>query len=91
LTDVRSAFNGAEHMFTAELLAALHLMDEAPWGDLRGKPIDSRWLAKVLKPYGAQSQSVRIGEKTAKGYNAEDLYEAWSRYVPGEGSQASHG
>ncbi len=66
---------------TEDILKALHAMDEAPWADLKGKPIDSRKLANFLRPYGVQSKSVRIGERTPKGYAAEDLYDPWTRYL----------
>jgi hypothetical protein len=61
-------------------------MEEAPWGDLKGKPLDPRRLSNLLKPYGIQSKKVRIGEKTAQGYQRTCFWDAWSRYLPHEDS-----
>jgi Protein of unknown function (DUF3631) len=55
------------------ILAALHDMKEAPWGDLRGKPLDDRGLAKRLHAYGIKSTNVRLGTATPEGYRREDL------------------
>ncbi len=82
LSDVREAFKERDVLATSELLEILNSMDEAPWGDLRGKPLDSRGLAMRLKKYGVTPKSVRIGEVTPKGYTRENLYDAWERYLP---------
>jgi hypothetical protein len=75
-------FDTAPHLFTDTILAALHKMPEAPWSDLKGKPLDSRGLASRLKAYGVGSKKVRIGEATRQGYTAEDLHDPWRRYLP---------
>jgi hypothetical protein len=82
LSDVREAFKESDVLATSDLLEILNNMDEAPWGNLRGKPLDSRGLAMRLKKYGVTPKSVRIGEATPKGYTRENLYDAWERYLP---------
>lgn len=82
LTDIRTAFGDAEYMPTTTLLATLNAMDEAPWGDLRGKPLNARKLSRMLHPYGVKPQTIRIDGGTAKGYRSEDLWDAWQRYLP---------
>lgn len=90
LTDLRDhVFNGADRMPTVLILAALTAMDDAPWGDLDGKPLHARGLARWLKEYvTADNEPVMARNiKTAsgavvKGYYAEDLHDAWSRYCP---------
>lgn len=82
LGDVRAVFGDAERMATDAILKALHAMDEAPWADLRGKPLDARGLALRLKPYGVQSKKLRIGDGTFQGYDRADLLDAWTRYLP---------
>jgi hypothetical protein len=82
LADLRSVFGERDAMLTTEILEALVGLEEAPWGDLRGKPLDPRGLAMRLKRYGIGPKQVRIGEITAKGYSQADLFEAWSRYLP---------
>ncbi len=84
LSDLRSVFSNRNAMCTSEILVALIDLEEAPWGDLRGKSLDARRLASLLKPYGVESKQIRIGEKSQKGYARESLYDAWSRYLPPE-------
>lgn len=81
LGDLHQVFGDQNSMFTTEIIARLVALDEAPWGDLRGKPIDARRLARLLEPYGVTRKQVRIGDKTGKGYGAEDLYDPWVRYL----------
>src|SRR5450759_1167186 len=88
LSDLRKIFGSHDCMSTVSILDALLKLDEAPWGDLRGKPIDSRHLANFLKPYCVTSKGVRIGDKTPKGYAQEDLHDPWTRYLPKLGEPA---
>ncbi len=81
LADMRPIFGAYEKMPTDAILKALHAMDEAPWADIRGKPLDARGLANRLKPYGITSKQVRIGAATMKGYERADLADAWQRYL----------
>lgn len=83
LKDVRLAFDQQSALPTESLLARLNKMDEAPWGDLRGKPLDARALARLLKPYGVSPATIRTdGSTTMKGYRQSDLHDAWQRYLP---------
>jgi hypothetical protein len=90
LEDVRSVFEdtGADRLSSKDLLDGLVALEEAPWGDLRGRPLDSRGLARRLKPYGVESRVVRIGEHTPRGYERSDFEDAWKRYL-GEGTVRS--
>ena len=51
-------------------------------GGIRGKALDNRGLASRLRKYEVHSKSVRIGDKTAKGYRREWLHDLWVRYLP---------
>jgi hypothetical protein len=82
LADLKSVFAGSESMSTAAIVERLAAMEESPWGNLRGFPIDARKLATFLKPYKVKSQQIRHGGTTLKGYRAEDLFDAWQRYLP---------
>jgi hypothetical protein len=86
LSDLREVFTAAnaDELSTAAILEALWAMDEAPWADLDGKPLDARRMARELKPYGVGSKNVRLpGDKVAKGYHVSGgLADAWSRYLP---------
>lgn len=67
---------------TATLLEKLHQLDESPWADLRGKPLDSRGLARRLKAYDVSPRVLRVGDSSPRGYRREDLHDAWARYLP---------
>jgi Protein of unknown function (DUF3631) len=82
LADCRTVFGNANAMFTNVLLKALHDLSEAPWSDLRGKPLNDRGLALRLRQYGIKSKQVRIGDITLKGYEWADFVDVWKRYLP---------
>lgn len=81
LADMRQVFGQQERMGTDAILKALHAIDEAPWADLRGKPMDARGLAQRLRPYGIGSKDLRNGSDVRKGYERADLNDAWMRYL----------
>ncbi|HEV2209000.1 MAG TPA: DUF3631 domain-containing protein [Verrucomicrobiae bacterium] len=71
-----------ERMFSAELVRRLTEFPGRPWGSLlRGKPIDERWLARQLQPYGIRPRNLRVDGEQAKGYEREELTELCLRYV----------
>jgi hypothetical protein len=82
LADLQEVFGDADKLWTETILGKLHALDEAPWGDWYGKPLNPRDLAKLLKPYGIKSRYVRIGADGLKGYYREDLWDVWQRYAP---------
>ena len=82
LADLREVFGDQDAMSTEAILTALRNMDEAPWGDLKGKPLDPRGLAGRLRQYGVKSTNVRIGDSVPKGYLRTDLHDPWARYLP---------
>ena len=82
LADLRTVFGDIDAISSKAILDALHKMEEAPWGDLKGKPLDERSLARRLKQYGVKSTTIRTDHSILKGYRREDLHDAWSRYLP---------
>jgi hypothetical protein len=82
LSDLRHVLGNNDSMFTAAILDALAKIDEAPWGDVKGKPLTDRGLAERLRPYGIKSKLIRIGSTVARGYSRCDFLDAWSRYLP---------
>jgi Protein of unknown function (DUF3631) len=84
LRDCRIIFTArnVDRLTTETLLEHLKNLDESPWGDLRGKPLDARGLARRLKKYGVHPGKHRFGEVTARGYLAEEFHDAWARYLP---------
>jgi hypothetical protein len=59
LADLRLIFCAEDHLATEDILAKLHMIEESPWGDLRGKPLDARGLAQRLRPYDIKPTTVR--------------------------------
>lgn len=86
LTDLRTAFDGAPALATSDLITALKAMEDAPWGDLYGKPIDARGLAQRLRPYGVKPTNIRQADRIVKGYQASDFFDSWNRYLSPLGS-----
>jgi hypothetical protein len=82
LTDLRTVFGDATTMHTETILDELCKLDEAPWADLRGKPLDPRGLARRLREYGVESKTVEIAGRSLKGYRRDDLWDSWTRYLP---------
>ena len=81
LEDIRAVFDDHDHMFTDDLLTALRRLEEPPWDDLKGKPLNARGLAQRLRQYDVTSTSIRGGSEVAKGYKREDLWDPWQRYL----------
>jgi hypothetical protein len=81
LRDLRAVFNGHDRLTTEHILTALHQVDESPWADLRGKAVDARWLSGQLGKYGVKPKLIRFEDGPARGYEAADLADPWSRYV----------
>ena len=46
LTDLQSIFEGAQELPSKAILELLQGLPEVPWGDLHGKPLDERGLAR---------------------------------------------
>jgi len=91
LADVHAVVGARDRISTSELLDALAALDESPWGDWYGKPLTSRNLAKLLKPYGIRSRSVRLDDGTTpKGYARKQFESAFSRYLPPNAGSIRH-
>jgi hypothetical protein len=79
LADLHELFCRADtdRMTTADLIAALCGLEDAPWADLHGKPLDSRRLSKELARYGIKPKNLRLPTgAVTKGYriDGEDGY-----------------
>ena len=71
----------ADKMSTDAILNALHAKDDAPWGDLRGKPLSNINLARLFKGYDIKPKVLNINGKSHRGYSKQDFYDAWKRYL----------
>ena len=84
LADLHTVFTtqNTEKISTEKIIFELCALDESPWNDLRGKPIDARFLARRLAKYGIKPKTVRIADAgLLKGYAAGDLADPWLRYL----------
>ncbi|GAA0614004.1 DUF3631 domain-containing protein [Streptomyces crystallinus] len=89
LTDLRDhVLNGIDRLPTVSVLERLHSLDEAPWADMGGKPLDARGLSRMLREYMTSdntpivARNIKAGGAVLKGYYATDLNDAWQRYCP---------
>jgi hypothetical protein len=89
LTDLRDyVLNGIDRLPTVAVLDRLCSLDEAPWADMSGRPLDARTLAKLLGEYMTgdntpiKARNIKTGGGVLKGYYAADLHDAWARYCP---------
>lgn len=89
LTDLRDhVMTGIDRLPTVAILDRLNSMDDAPWADLAGKPLDNRRLSRMLAEYMTAdnepiaSRNIKTGASVLKGYYAADLHDAWQRYCP---------
>ena len=62
LADIRIVFAEADKAWTDDILAKLHALDDAPWGDLGGKPLSNLRLARteILSPAGLDRRGFLI-------------------------------
>jgi hypothetical protein len=83
LSDLRTVWGDAVSRPTEWILTELLALEESPWGDLKGKPLDSRGLAFRLRRYDIKPKVIRTDNQTTiRGYHINDLSDAWQRYLP---------
>ncbi|MFB8750929.1 DUF3631 domain-containing protein [Streptomyces parvulus] len=89
LTDLRDhVMTGIDRLPTVAILDRLNALDDAPWADLHGKPLDNRRLSRMLAEYMTAdnepiaSRNIKTAGSVLKGYYAADLSDAWARYCP---------
>ncbi len=89
LTDLRDhVLAGVDRLPTVAILDRLNALDDAPWADLHGKPLDNRRLSKMLAEYMTAdnepiaSRNIKAAGSVLKGYYSADLWDAWARYCP---------
>lgn len=82
LADLRVIFGEHHSLHTETILNRLHKVEESPWPDYFGNPLNARDMASLLGQYDIKSRDVKIEGMTRKGYQRADLWDAWQRYVP---------
>ena len=93
LIDIYSAIcvTKSDRISSHNLVYWLNRFTDRPWHDLPGlrivncgqrQEVTELWLAQQLRPYGIRPKTIRIGDKTQKGYLEADLLGPFKRYVP---------
>lgn len=82
LADVREVLADRQRISTADLLDALLGLTESPWREYGREGLTANRMARLLRPFGVRSRSIRIDDWSGKGYDREDLLDAFERYLP---------
>lgn len=82
LAGIREVMGKTDRMATTDLLCALWDKEDAPWGELRGKPITNIQLARLLREYDIAPKVMKIDGVAHRGYSREQFWDAWLRYLP---------
>lgn len=80
LRDAAEVFQArrGERFGSSEVVDALCALEESPWAEWRGgRPITTRGIAKLLKPFGVSPAQDRLGSY----YRPADFIDAFSRYL----------
>jgi Protein of unknown function (DUF3631) len=73
----------SDRISSEELVAQLVKLEGAPWAEWRAaRPLSKHQLARLLRPFGIQPTTIRVGDKTIKGYFAAQFEDALLRYGP---------
>lgn len=85
LADIRAVFDErkTDTIPSAVLAGCLCKIEGRQWADCNhGNGMTANNLAWQLRKFRIYSQSIRVGDKTPKGYRRGDFEDAWSRYCP---------
>jgi len=87
--DIKAHFDAStlEYVWTKTLIEHLTADPEKPWAEYsRGRPINEKNVAQLLREFGVFSRNVGTRDNQAKGYRKSDFEDTWKRYLPsGEG------
>jgi hypothetical protein len=88
LRDLFGEHDNPPSMSTDAILSGLVEDDRGPWGRWwstdhdHGKRSAASALAKMLRPFGIRSATIRLAESTLRGYRLASFSDAWERYLP---------
>jgi hypothetical protein len=86
LRDIRDEFatERQDRLPSTRLLADLNILDESPWPAWsRGRGLDPRGLARLLRPFKIEPHNLRMPDgSVVKGYERADFEDAWVTYLP---------
>jgi hypothetical protein len=78
---VRMLNVGSKHIFTDDLITAIHQFKESELAHMNGWGIDPSYLAKRLKVFGIKSTKVRQGTESKRGYVWRDFIDPVQRWL----------
>ena len=73
LADLRTVFGKHDKhdaLYTKTILAELHRLEDAPWDDIKGKPLSDNQLARRLGNYDVKPKDVRIDRSSSRAIAA---------------------
>ena len=104
LADIKAEFDTkkVDRLASTGICDVLNALEGRPWADWKAsknaspKPLTPNQLARLLKAFRngdvrITPETLRIGDRTAKGYYRHQFEEAWQRYLGPEGvSEPEH-
>lgn len=81
LLDIRTIFDNTrtDKMSSKSLVSELRELPESPWDE---RSLTERALSSLLKPYGPRPKTIRVGNRSPRGYERSSFVDAWRRYLP---------
>jgi hypothetical protein len=92
LGDTRDVFaeKAVSRITSADLVAALVVIEERPRAVRAGKPLTQIRLARMLRSLGIAPRTIRVGDRTPKGYLTYHFREAFARFCFEGASEPQH-
>ena len=84
LQDIKTMFEAStlDHLTSKTIISNLTADTEKPWAEWqRGKPINEKGVASLLREYEIRSRNVGPEGAQAKGYRKADFRDVWERYL----------
>jgi len=85
LEDINGIFETkyTDKITSSEIVDELANMEERPWPEWgkAGKPITTRQIARLLKPFGIKPKTLRFETSTKKGYIIDNFKDTFERYL----------
>lgn len=85
LLHIRTYFERSkiDRVTSSSLCTYLNEDDEGPWRTCNnGRQLTANMIAKFLRPYGVKPKTIRVGDKTPRGYEQSQFVDAFERYLP---------
>ena len=95
LWDIKEIFSDEEVLSSKAIIDALVALEDRPWAtwSRQDKPMTGHALARLLRKFHiVPAGTVRVGDKTHKGYRRATFEDAWARYPliePSHGNEAN--